>query len=105
MDVTLPPELTQLVEQQIAKGAYQTPVEVLLAGVRLLDDTSQNCADSDLAFGELDENLNFLPRTEADMVQQSLEVLANYQQDAIPHHQVEAWVDSLGTDNERPCPQ
>ncbi|MEB3269831.1 MAG: hypothetical protein VKJ09_14910, partial [Leptolyngbya sp.] len=73
--------------------------------VRLLEGTSQDRSDPDVVFGELDENLNFLPLTEADMVQQSLEVLANYQEDAIPHNQVEAWVDSLGTDTERPCPQ
>jgi hypothetical protein len=39
------------------------------------------------------------------MIQQSLDVLANYQQDGIPHDQVEAWVKSLGTDHETSCPQ
>ncbi len=105
MEVTLPPELAQLVQHQIARGTYQTPLEVLLAGVRLLEDQNQPTTKTDETFGELDENLNFSPRTEAEMAQQSLAVLANYQQDAIPHDQVEAWVDSLGTDSEQPCPQ
>lgn len=39
------------------------------------------------------------------MAQQSLEVLAQYQGDAIPQNQVEAWVNSLGTDQEQPCSQ
>jgi hypothetical protein len=51
-------------------------------------------------YGELDENLNFSPLSEDEMAQQSLAVLANYQHDAVPHDQVEAWANSLGTDDE-----
>lgn len=114
MQIVLPPELEQLVQRQINSGNYQSAIEVLLAGVRLLEAQNQQDAIrasatdrsiADETFGELDEHLNFSPVTEAEMIQQSLDVLANYQQDAIPHEQVEAWVNSLGTDHEQPCPQ
>ncbi len=87
---------------------------MLLAGVRLLEaQNQQNASRADATdrsigeetFGELNEHLNFSPLTETEMIQESLDVLANYQQDAIPHNQVEAWVKSLGTDHEQPCPQ
>ncbi len=114
MQIVLSPELEQLVQRQINRGNYQTAIEVLLAGVRLLEAQNQQAAipasafDSsipDETFGELDEHLNFSPLTEAEMIQQSLDVLANYQQDGIPHEQVEAWVNSLGTDYRQPCPK
>lgn len=107
MQIVLPPELEQLVQRQINSGNYQTAIEVLLAGVRLLEtQNQQNASRADATdrsigeetFGELNEHLNFSPLTETEMIQQSLDVLANYQQDAIPHDQVEAWVKSLGTD-------
>lgn len=103
MEIVLSPELEQLVQRQLERGPYQTPLEVLLAGVQLLEH--QDPPGTEEVYGELDATLQFIPRTEAEMVQQSLEVLAKYQGDGIPHDQVEAWVNSLGTDHERPCPQ
>ncbi|MGH2413202.1 MAG: ribbon-helix-helix domain-containing protein [Microcystaceae cyanobacterium] len=105
MQIVLPPELEQLVRHQIESGKYQTALEVLLAGVRLLEHQDKLDASADETWGELDKHLNFAPLTEAEMIQQSLELLASYQQDAIPHDQVEAWARSLGTDHEQPCPQ
>jgi antitoxin ParD1/3/4 len=37
MEVTLPPEIEDLVQRQIASGKYKTPLEVIIAGLRLLD--------------------------------------------------------------------
>ena len=103
MELVLPPELEQLVQRQIERGLYQTPLEVLLAGVQLLEHQTEPVSNE--AYGELDASLNFIPCTEAEMVQQSLEVLAQYQGDGIPQDQIEAWASSLGTDKEQPCPQ
>ena len=103
MELVLPPELEQLVQRQLERGPYQTPLEVLLAGVQLLEHQAQPVNDE--VYGELDASLNFVPRTEAEMVQQSLEVLAHYEGDGVSHDQVEAWASSLGTDKEQPCPQ
>ena len=36
MHIVLPPELEALVQRQIANGKYQTAIEVILAGVKLL---------------------------------------------------------------------
>lgn len=37
MQIVLPPELEDLVQRQLASGKYQTAIEVLLAGVKLLE--------------------------------------------------------------------
>lgn len=37
MQIVLPPELEQLVQRQVNSGKYQTAIEVILAGVRLLE--------------------------------------------------------------------
>jgi putative addiction module CopG family antidote len=105
MQIVLPPELEQLVQHQIISGNYQTAIDVIWAGVRLLERQGQQDAVSDRSFGDLDDHLNFVPLTEAEMIQKSLDVLASYQQDAIPHDQVKAWVKSLGTDHATSCPQ
>lgn len=105
MQIVLSPELEELVQRQIASGKYQTVLDVLVAGVQLLENQAQQSNAEPEIYGELDPDLRFLPLTEAEMVQQSLAVLANYQHDAVDHARVEAWVNSLGTDDEQPCPQ
>ena len=37
MQIVLPPEVEALVQRQIANGKYQTALEVILAGVKLLE--------------------------------------------------------------------
>lgn len=37
MQIVLPPELEDLVQRQLASGKYQTAIEVILAGVKLLE--------------------------------------------------------------------
>ncbi len=37
MQIVLPPELEDLVQRQLASGKYQTALEVILAGVKLLE--------------------------------------------------------------------
>lgn len=37
MQIVLPPELEDLVQRQLDSGKYQTAIEVLLAGVKLLE--------------------------------------------------------------------
>lgn len=37
MQIVLPPELENLVQRQLASGKYQNAIEVILAGVKLLD--------------------------------------------------------------------
>lgn len=36
MQIVLPPELEDVVQRQLASGRYQTAIEVILAGVKLL---------------------------------------------------------------------
>ncbi|PSR13216.1 hypothetical protein C8255_25590 [filamentous cyanobacterium CCP3] len=105
MQIVLPPELEALVQRQITSGKYQTVLDVLVAGVQLLDHQDEQLADGDITYGALDGDRQFLPLTEAEMAQQSLAVLATYEHDGIPHDQVESWANSLGTDDEQPCPQ
>ena len=37
MQIVLPPELEQLIQRQIAAGKYQSALEVITAGIHLLD--------------------------------------------------------------------
>jgi antitoxin ParD1/3/4 len=37
MQIVLPPELEDLVQRQLASGKYQTAIDILLAGVQLLE--------------------------------------------------------------------
>jgi hypothetical protein len=46
-----------------------------------------------MTFGILNEQNQFSPLTELEMIQASLQVLEHHQHDAIPHTEVERWVD------------
>ncbi|MEH1807911.1 hypothetical protein [Nostoc sp.] len=58
-------------------------------------------------YGEIDAALNFQPLTEAQMVQQSQSALEAYRStdSGVAHDRVREWADSLGTEQERPCPR
>ena len=101
MQIVLPPELEVLVQRQITSGRYQTVLDVLVAGVQLLEHQDEPLASGDITYGALDDDGQFLPLTEAEMAQQSLAVLATYQHDGISHDQVEAWGNRLGTDDDQ----
>jgi antitoxin ParD1/3/4 len=83
MQIVLPPELEALVQRQITSGRYQTVLDVLVAGVQLLGHQDEQLAGGDITYGTLDGDRQFLPLTEAEMAQQSLAVLATYQQEDI----------------------
>ncbi len=72
----------------------------------LTTQPTQNTEES-LEFGEIDATLNFQPLTEAQMVEQSKLALEAYRRkgSGISHNRVREWVDSLGTDEESPCPR
>jgi putative addiction module CopG family antidote len=93
MQVDLPPELEQIVRAYVHSGRYQTAVEVLQAGVKLLQ--SEEMSDR-ITFGTLDEQLQFTTLTETEMVRESLKVLENNRSNTTPHSAVEAWIKNLG---------
>ncbi len=95
MQVTLTPELEQIVQIYLNSGKYKNAEEVLLAGVQLLQHEETH---PHLTFGILNEQHHFSALNESEMIQESLEVLANHRNDRISQHQVEAWMNSLGTD-------
>jgi putative addiction module CopG family antidote len=99
MQVTLTPELEQIIQACLSSGKYQNAVEVLLAGVKLLqrEETPVN-----MTFGILNEQSQFLPLTESEMIEESLKVLENHRNDTIPHHEVEKWVNRLTVDSQEP---
>ena len=41
MQMVLPPELEDLVQRQLTSGKYQTAIDVLLAGVQLLEQQDE----------------------------------------------------------------
>jgi hypothetical protein len=74
---------------------------------RLLESEPRNADAVALEYGQFDETLAFQVMTEAEMVESSLQVLEEYKRtgNGVPHEQVREWLDSLGTDQPRPCPK
>jgi hypothetical protein len=73
----------------------------------LVKDYVQIDAPEALAYGELDQTLNFQSMTEEQMAQHSLNALEEYQNSrtGITQEQLQEWVDSLGSNAELTCPQ
>jgi hypothetical protein len=92
MQVTINPELEQIIQAYLDSGRYQNPTEVLLAGLELLQRQE---AAPNMSFGIIDQQNQFLPLTESEMVQESLKVLENYQQNGTSQSEVEAWANNL----------
>jgi putative addiction module CopG family antidote len=87
MPIQLTSEQTQFVQAQIATGRYATIEEVLVAAFRSLAVQEADAMDE-------------LTRAE------DLQRIQNYRDTGkgIPHDQVAAWLSSIGTDRELPCP-
>jgi hypothetical protein len=64
----------------------------LLAGLQSLQ---REKASPSRSFGILNQQNQFSPLTESEMVQESLKVLENYRQDASPQSDVEVWANNL----------
>jgi hypothetical protein len=74
---------------------------------RLLTNKPDQIVEEAFEFGEIDSALNFQPLTEAQMIEKSLSSLEAYRRkgSGVEHERVREWIESLGTDNERPCPR
>lgn len=72
---------------------------------RLVEDNGAEFADYE--WGEIDDDGQFRPMSEDEMVAESLAVWAEYQKnpEGVPHDAVKRWAESLGQDDELPCPQ
>jgi len=59
-----------------------------------------------LEYGQLDEALSFHQMTDAEMVESSLQVLAQHNRTCkgISHERVRNWLDSLGSSQPHSCP-
>ena len=74
---------------------------------QFLSDRLTQIPEKSLEYGEIDSGLNFQPLTEEEMIQQSKLALETYHRQGIgvPHNCVRQWANSLGTEQERPCPR
>jgi hypothetical protein len=74
---------------------------------RLVANQPNQITEEVFEFGEIDTKLNFQPLTESEMVEKSLSSLETYRRkgSGVAHNRVREWVDSLGTNQERPCPR
>jgi hypothetical protein len=75
---------------------------------RLLEtEYMHSSGTEELVYGELDQNLNFHPLTEEQMIQASLDALKEHRNmgGGVSHDLVREWADSLGTDSEISCPR
>jgi len=69
---------------------------------QLLENQRSSVIENTFEYGEIDEDLNFQPLTEAQMVQQSKLALEEYhrQNSGVAHDAVRKWADSLETGEE-----
>ena len=69
----------------------------------LVQETNQ----TQMVYGSIDNDNNFVPLNEKEMVVQSLEALDEFQQTgkSISQKNMESWVENLGTDQQFSCPQ
>jgi hypothetical protein len=74
---------------------------------RLLTNQSTQEIEKSFEYGDIDAELNFQHLTEVQMIQQSKSVLEDYKSkgSGVAHNLVRKWADSLGTDEELPCPR
>lgn len=74
---------------------------------QLVTNQATQTTEESFEVGEIDAALNFQPLTEAQMVQQSQSALEAYRStgSGVKHDRVREWADSLGTEQERPCPR
>jgi hypothetical protein len=72
-----------------------------------LADLEQMLDGEEIEYGEIDDQGNFQPLTEAEMAAQSLRVLEDYKRnpDGVSHDRVSEWLDSIGSENPLPCPK
>jgi putative addiction module CopG family antidote len=87
MSITLTPEQEQFVQTKLLTGKYYTVEEVLAAALQLLDEYDQYDLD------------NLTRAADAERLQ-AYRKTGN----GIPHAQVAAWLSTIGTDDELPCP-
>ncbi len=92
MPIQLTPDQEQFIQTKIQAGQYQTAEEIVAAALLLL-------AKYDLANG---------PTAEIERVTRPTDQarLDHYRQtgEGVEHTKVAAWLNSIGTDNELPCP-
>ncbi|MBG1260976.1 hypothetical protein [Nostoc commune] len=74
---------------------------------QLLTNQATQTTEESFEYGEIDTTLSFQPLTEAQMIQQSQSALEAYRRTGtgVAHDRVREWADSLGTEQERPCPR
>ncbi|MBD2682406.1 MULTISPECIES: hypothetical protein [Nostoc] len=74
---------------------------------QLLSHEPTQSTEEIFEYGEIDTALHFQPQTQAQMVEQSRKALEAYRSkgSGVAHEHVREWADSLGTDEERPCPR
>lgn len=104
------------IRQKLAARLQDLPAEqVKQAMLQWLDEGDGNLEDLEqnlnlarqVVYGTIDGEDRFVPLTEDEMVEQSLQALAEYQESGrtISQETMEDWVYSLGTDRQLPCPQ
>ena len=87
MQISLTPELTAIIERQIASGAYGSPDEVVAAALLQFDE-------------QIDPALEVQVEEENDSRWQKFQKTGR----VVSHAKVREWAYSLNTDHPLPCP-
>ena len=106
------------IRHELAVRIHDLPAERIKQAMLKWLDTEGNLEDLEqtlvqetnqpqIVYGSIDNDNNFVPLTKQEMVAQSLEALDEFQKTgkSISQSTMESWVQSLGTDQQFPCPQ
>lgn len=106
--------LRKNMERRVKGLPQHVVVEAILSWLKESEDLSVSELgdkleeqEEGMVYGHWDENGNFRPMTEEEMLQETLASYAEYERTghAIPHAAMWEWANRLGTDREIPCPK
>jgi 5-formyltetrahydrofolate cyclo-ligase len=92
----------------LQKLSHQEKIKAIqFLATELAKNEPNQTTEESLEYGEIDTELNFQPFTELEMIQQSKSALEAYRRkgSGVKHEQVKEWANSLGSNQERPCPR
>ncbi|NES21296.1 MAG: hypothetical protein F6K41_20775 [Symploca sp. SIO3E6] len=110
MNISLPPELEQFVQHQIGDAVYDSPEAVICAALEFFRQHQTQVIEEEsngaISLEEIErrKQLKLYPYDEQAAHEDEESYSECLQPSGIDHEQVMVWLDSIGTEDELPCP-
>ncbi|NEP58461.1 MAG: hypothetical protein F6K31_15835 [Symploca sp. SIO2G7] len=110
MNISLPPELEQFVQHKIDSATYASPEAVICAALEFFrqhqPEVTEEESNGAISLEEIErrKQLKLYPYNEQAAREDEESYTECLQQSGMAHEQVMAWLDSIGTEQELPCP-